>query len=116
MREAPGHHLAAHVHLIIALIAARQIGGRAELSGFEQRQVGGESFVEVAYGLAEDGRGMQLREAIDVLVDAGAATADAKVRLGLALRSRVSEGGPLVLLAELDLEIGVLLRAAWRRV
>ena len=74
--------------------------------------MGGESFVEVAYGLAEDGRGMQLREAIDVLVDAGGATADAKVRLGLALRSRVSEGGPLVLLAELDLEIGVLLRAA----
>ena len=81
-----------------------------------QRQGGGESFVEVAYGLAEDGRGMQLREAIDVLVDAGAATADAKVRLGLALRSRVSEGGPLVLLAELDIDVGALLRAAWRRV
>ena len=93
--------------------ALRQGIGEVELDGgFEQRQVGGESFVEVAYGLAEDGRGMQLREAIDVLVDAGAATADAKVRLGLALRSRVSEGGPLVLLAELDLEIGVLLRAA----
>ncbi len=84
--------------------------------GFEQRQVGGESFVEVAYGLAEDGRGMQLREAVDVLVDAGAATADAKVRLGLALRSRVSEGGPLVLLAELDIDVGALLRAARRRV
>ena len=87
--------------------------GEVEMDGgFEQRQVGGESFVEVAYGLAEDGRGMQLREAVEEVVEGAAATADAKVRFGLALRSRVSEGGPLVLLAELDLEVGVLLRAA----